>query len=451
MPWSTWTTRSPTLRSRRSERNVLARFRRFSDGAALLLEDVRLGVDLQRRVGEPEAARQRADGDEHRRRMRVLGAFDRHGDDVVLPQDLDRALGAAVAVGDEEHGVAALARLADLGDPVADPAAELHRRLAGDVADLRLLSDGQLFEPRRAAGRARSMSLHVEKRLVRRQRRRRGRAPPHRRSSSRAGRGPCAPAPRPARTPRRRRARRATSPRNSITGTAAPVVVEPLADRHDQELIGRAGRPLRRRIEPPQRFDHVADELDADRLGVAGREDVDDAAADRERAVLVDRILAREAGVDEQVGEILRLDLGARPDLERGAQQPLRRADPRQQRRRRGDDQAAPCRSRRRAARGRAPPPRGSAGSCRDTDRPAATETAGPRARRPPRTRPRARRRRTARRRSAARRPCRSARRAASALRPARRGDRGERLGRRRQPGGHRRELVQRARGQRPG
>ena len=88
----------------------MARFCALLGGAALLLEDVGFRVDLQRRVGQPEAARQRADGDEHRRRMRVLGAFDGNGDDVVLLQDLDRALGAAVAVGDEQHGVAALAR-----------------------------------------------------------------------------------------------------------------------------------------------------------------------------------------------------------------------------------------------------------------------------------------------------------------------------------------------------
>ena len=62
--------------------------------------------------------------------MRVLGALDRDGDDLVLLQDLDRALGAAVAVGDEEHRVAALARLAHVGDPVVDAAVELHRRLA---------------------------------------------------------------------------------------------------------------------------------------------------------------------------------------------------------------------------------------------------------------------------------------------------------------------------------
>ena len=103
------------------------------------------------------------------------------------------------------------------------------------------------------------------------------------------------------------------------------LVVEPFADRDDDDLIGGAGGTLRRRIEPAQRLDHVADELEADRLGIAGRKDVDDAAADREGAVLVDGIFASEAGVDEQVGQRLRIDLRAGSDFERRAQQSLRR------------------------------------------------------------------------------------------------------------------------------
>ena len=73
-------------------------------------------------------------------------------------------------------------------------------------------------------------------------------------------------------------------------------------------------------------LDHVADELDADRLGIAGGKNVDDAAADSEGAVLVDWILAREAGIDEQVGQLLRIDFRARTGSRCEAlQQPLRR------------------------------------------------------------------------------------------------------------------------------
>ena len=104
-------------------------------GVALLVEDVALDVDLQRRHRPAGTRATRAPtADEHRRRVRVLGALHRHGHDVVLAQNLDHPLGAARALGDEEHGVAALARLAHVGHPVADAAVELQRRLARTCA-----------------------------------------------------------------------------------------------------------------------------------------------------------------------------------------------------------------------------------------------------------------------------------------------------------------------------
>ena len=87
------------------------------------------------------------------------------------------------------------------------------------------------------------------------------------------------------------------------------VVIESFANRDDQELIGGSRRSLRGRVEAPERFDHVADELNPDRFEIAGREHVNDAAANREGAVLVHGILASEARIDEQVGETQRLDL----------------------------------------------------------------------------------------------------------------------------------------------
>ena len=82
-------------------------------------------------------------------------------------------------------------------------------------------------------------------------------------------------------------------------------------------------------------------------MRLAGREDVDDAAADGELAVLVGRILAREAGVDEQLGEIGRRDVLARLELERCGEQRVGRAHTRQQRRRRRDDHPRGARARR--------------------------------------------------------------------------------------------------------
>jgi hypothetical protein len=55
--------------------------------------------------------------------------IDRKCDDLVVAQDLGGALCPADAVGHEDNGVAALARLAKIGGPVTDAAAKLERRL----------------------------------------------------------------------------------------------------------------------------------------------------------------------------------------------------------------------------------------------------------------------------------------------------------------------------------
>ena len=113
---------------------------------------------------------------------------------------------------------------------------------------------------------------------------------------------------------------------------ADQVLVELFARRHDVDLIGRAGGSLCRRIEPAQALDHVADELDANRLGVGRGKHVDDAAADGKRAVLVNRILAGETSVHEQVRQSLRLDFRSGAELDGGAQQPISRTHRGQQR-----------------------------------------------------------------------------------------------------------------------
>ena len=93
-------------------------------------------------------------------------------------------------------------------------------------------------------------------------------------------------------------------------------------------------------VVPSQRLDRVADELETDRLVFAGREDVEDAAADGELAVLVGGIFPRESGVDEQLGQVGRGDVLPRLQIDRRAEQTLRRAHARQQRGRRRDDDA---------------------------------------------------------------------------------------------------------------
>ncbi len=101
--------------------------------AALLLEDIGLGVDLQPGVGQPEAARQRADGHQERRVAGIVGALDGNGEHAMFLQQLDRAFRPPGRGRDEQRSVAVLAKPADLGHPILDAALELDRRLAAHV------------------------------------------------------------------------------------------------------------------------------------------------------------------------------------------------------------------------------------------------------------------------------------------------------------------------------
>ena len=90
----------------------------------------------------------------------------------------------------------------------------------------------------------------------------------------------------------------------------------------------------------PQRLDRVADELQADRLRFSGRKDVHDSASDGKLAVLVGRILAAEAGINQQFGQIGRRNLLSWPEVDGRRQQPFRPRDARHQGRGRGHDDA---------------------------------------------------------------------------------------------------------------
>ena len=69
-----------------------------------------------------------------------------------------------------------------------------------------------------------------------------------------------------------------------------------------------AQRALRLGVEPAQRLDLVAEQLDPHRVRRERRVDVDHAAADRERAGLVDDRRARPAAGDQQRGELVAID-----------------------------------------------------------------------------------------------------------------------------------------------
>ena len=102
---------------------------------------------------------------------------------------------------------------------------------------------------------------------------------------------------------------------------ADQLVVESLARWNDMDLIRSTRRPLRRRIEASQAFHDVADELDADRLCVGRGKYVNDTAAKGERAVLINRVLARKASVDEHIDQSLWLDFRAGAKLDRCTEQ----------------------------------------------------------------------------------------------------------------------------------
>src|SRR5690606_34795141 len=82
-----------------------------------------------------------------------------------------------------------------------------------------------------------------------------------------------------------------------------------VADGNDGKAVQRVGRSLRGGIEAADRFHRVADELDADRHVIAGGKHVEDAAAQAELAVLVHRVLAREAAVGEYRHELFGIDV----------------------------------------------------------------------------------------------------------------------------------------------
>ena len=84
---------------------------------ALLVEDVGLGPELERGIGQPEALRQAADGHQDRAGVRVFTAIDRRGRHLVVGQHLDDPLGPAGGQRHEHDRLTGRTRLAQLGRP----------------------------------------------------------------------------------------------------------------------------------------------------------------------------------------------------------------------------------------------------------------------------------------------------------------------------------------------
>src|SRR5205823_410923 len=95
-------------------------------------------------------------------------------------------------------------------------------------------------------------------------------------------------------------------------------VEPPLCRGIDRAGLDRVERALRERRERADRLNLVAEELDAQRLAAGRREDVDQAAANRELPAVVDALVALVPGERELLGELLDPLLGTGRQLERG-------------------------------------------------------------------------------------------------------------------------------------
>ena len=88
-----------------------------------------------------------------------------------------------------------------------------------------------------------------------------------------------------------------------------PVLGRQLGRRGQLHPLGVAERALGEDREPAQRLDLVAEQLDPDRPLLGRRVDVEDPAADGELAALLDLVDPLVAGVGEQHGDVLEVDL----------------------------------------------------------------------------------------------------------------------------------------------
>ena len=94
-----------------------------------------------------------------------------------------------------------------------------------------------------------------------------------------------------------------------------------LGRRVELDPLGLAERALGEGREPAHRLDLVAEQLEPHGALLGRREDVEDAAADRELAALLDLVDALVAGLDQQLGDVAEVDLLAAVEDEAGRAQ----------------------------------------------------------------------------------------------------------------------------------
>ena len=103
------------------------------------------------------------------------------------------------------------------------------------------------------------------------------------------------------------------------SGLGVDEVPTPLGRRVDHRLGDRMQRALREWREHAELFDHVAEELEAERLPSCARKDVDEATSDRDLPALLDALDALVTRENERLSELLEIQLVAlrEPDRRR--------------------------------------------------------------------------------------------------------------------------------------
>ncbi len=117
--------------------------------------------------------------------------------------------------------------------------------------------------------------------------------------------------------------------------------------RRQRERVERLERSLRCCVVAADRLDDVADELQANRLFFRGRIQIDDAPADEKLAVLIDRVLRREAGDGQAFAQFVDGNLDAGFQDDGGGRQPRWVGEPGRQRPCGGDHQLGRARGQR--------------------------------------------------------------------------------------------------------
>ena len=408
MPCSSWTTRSPTLRSRKSERKERSPRRRPRACRCTSSGNTSPSASTTSPASGTSKPR---DSAPTRVRIRVPSPTARPSSRSTSRQ----AVGAPGVAEEDDRGGRAVAQVR--GEPCDVPRVA-RRGTRGDVEGFALGLDLAHGDDRRPG-------------QVLRERLERDRAPPTLPAAGprRGGRGPRAPAPRgprpPARTasgststivapgrcchggtvapgtsgsssarpsgarPRSSASRKGSSSRRSAKrcfrteGKAASKRAgrEQVGERERLEGLDRCGRALRVGVEAAQALHGVGEELDPHRLRRVRGEHVEDAAPARHLTRGRHGVLARVAALVERLEQDLRRHLVAHAHVQHARREQVRGEARAQQAEGRGDDGAgapAPCAARRRAAPGR---PRGAAG--RETGAARGPAAPGPRPRCP--------------------------------------------------------------------